>query len=104
MTDSQIYAGTVGADLKIGTNVDLITDVASIAIEVRKPSGAIDAWPPTSIDDATPAACIINYRTVAGDLDESGTYRLQPVVTMTNGDIWPLGVTTWEIWARYEGI
>lgn len=100
----RIYAGTIGADVEIQTDEDLVTDVDYIVISVRKPSGAIDAWTPTSIDDATPAACVINYRTLAGDLDESGTYRLQPVVTMTNNDVWPLGVTTWEIWARYEGI
>ena len=106
MTDSQIYAGTVGADLEIRTNVDLKTDVASVVIEVRKPSGAVDSWTPTEIDDTILAACVIKYRTVAGDLpeDDPGTYRLQPIVTMTNNDVWPLGVTTWEIWARYEGI
>ena len=106
MTDEtpRIYAGTIGADLEIQTSEDLITNVDYVVISVRKPSGAVDSWTPTSITATIPAACGINYRTVAGDLDEPGTYRLQPIVTMTNGDIWPLGVTTWEIWPRYEGI
>lgn len=105
MTNPQIYVGTVGADLQIKTNEDLITDVASVTIKVRRPSGVTSTWTPT-IDATDPENCTLNYRTTAGDLpeDDPGTYRLQPVATMTNGDLWPLGVTTWQIWPRYEGI
>ena len=104
MTNPKIYVDTVGAEVSILSHADLVTDVASVVISVEKPSGAIDTWTPTSIDPASVSNCIINYTTQAGDLDEAGTYRVQPVVTMIDDDVWPIGVALWTIYARYEGL
>lgn len=103
MTNPKIYTGTVGADIEIETHADLVTGVLSVAITVRKPSGDTTTWTPDSITSATLTNCVVNYRTQAADLDEAGHYRIQPVATMTNGDVWPLGVAVWRIWERYEG-
>lgn len=104
MTNPKIYVDTVGARVEIISHADLVTDVATVSISVEKPSGAIDTWTPTSIDATTSDNCVIIYTTQAGDLDEAGTYRVQPIVTMTDNDVWPIGVALWTIYARYEGL
>ena len=104
MTNPKIYVGTVGAEVSILSHADLVTDVTSVVISVEKPSGVIQSWTPTSIDSATSDNCVINYTTQEGDLDEAGTYRVQPIVTMVDNDVWPIGVALWTIYARHEGL
>lgn len=106
MENPIVFEGTIGADLVLTTHVDLVTDVqeGGVKIAVRKPSGTEVTWIPDSVDSSDPLNCVIHYRTVPGDLDEGGNYRLQPIVTMTDGSVWYLKVALWEITERFEGI
>lgn len=104
MTNPIIYTGTIGAELEVHTTADLVTDVRSVVLSVQTPMGVIKSWTPYSIDATSPASCIIKYRTAAGDLDDDDTYVIQPVVTMTNDDVWPLGCAFWKIYPRYVGV
>jgi hypothetical protein len=98
MTNPNIYTGTVGAELQIATSMDLVTDVASVTIAVRAPDYAETTWTP----DSATIDGLITYTTQEGDLVKSGVYRLQPVVTMTDGDVWPLTPVEWVIRSRFE--
>lgn len=101
MTNPIVYTGTVGADLEITTGTDLLTGVASVSIAVRRPDGTVTAWAPDTAG-AAGAFGIIVYTTKAGDLDQGGTYTLQPVVTYSNGEVWPLGAVAWPIVPRFQ--
>jgi hypothetical protein len=103
MTAQLIYVDTIGCHVHITAPADLETSVSAVVITVRKPSGDVTEWTPASVTyDAESEVSTIEYETVAGDLDEAGLYALQPVVTMTDGDVWPLGVALWKILARFE--
>lgn len=97
MTNPVIYTGTIGAELLIVTAEDLVTGVASVTIAVRGPDYAETTWTPDSVT----IDGLITYTTRAGDLAKSGDYRLQPVVTMTDGDVWPLPAVSWTILERF---
>lgn len=102
-TEQVVYTGTIGCQLHITAPADLTTNVKSVVITVRKPSGTLDEWTPTLVEyDSQTRISTISYVTVTGDLDESGNYRVQPVVTMDNDDVWPLGVAEWKIVGRFE--
>ena len=103
MTAQLIYVGTVGCHVHITAPADLETSVSAVVITVRKPSGDVTEWTPDTVTyDSESEISTIEYETVAGDLDESGLYALQPVATMVDGDVWPLGVALWNILARFE--
>ena len=98
MTNPKIYVGTIGADLEILSHADLVTGVSSVVINVRTPGGREVTWTPDSSD----ATGVISYRLQPGDLDEAGTYSLQPVANMTDGAVWPLGAAEWYVYRRFE--
>ncbi|HIH03768.1 MAG TPA: hypothetical protein HA263_07970 [Methanoregulaceae archaeon] len=98
MTNPEIYTGTVGAEVEIATGTDLVTGVTAVTIAVRRPDGTVTAWEPDSVD----VIGVVVYTTVAGDLDQGGTYTLQPVVTYSNGEVWPLGAVAWPIVPRFQ--
>jgi len=98
MTNPTIYVGTVGATISILSYADLVTGVASVVITVRKPDGTTATWTPDSVTEAG----VITYTLSAGDVDIAGTYGIQPVATMDDGDVWPLGAAEWTVYARFE--
>lgn len=98
MTNPTIYSGTVGAEVQIETGTDLVAGVTSVSITVRRPNGTVTAWEPDSVD----VLGTITYTTAAGDLDQAGTYTLQPVVSYDSGEVWPLGAVEWPIVPRFE--
>lgn len=103
MTDQIVYVDAVGCHVHITAPADLETNVSSVVIRVKKPSGDIVEWTPSTVTyDAETEISTIEYETVAGDLDEAGIYRVQPVVTMSDNDVWPLGVAVWKIVERFE--
>lgn len=98
-----VYVGTIGCHVHILIPDDLVTDVESIVIEVCKPSLNVVEWNPLTVDyDSETEITTLTYETIEGDLNEAGMYRIQPVVTMTDGDVWPLGVAAWSVLARFE--
>jgi hypothetical protein len=55
------------------TDFDELATATTIEFLVTKPSGAVDEWTATQVG----ATQDITYTTVAADLDEIGTYKLQ---------------------------
>ena len=75
---SLIYKNAIGATITVITG-NTTLDISSVVIlEVKKPTGASpETWTPT-FDSATGIA---TYKTIAGDLDELGEYRVQVFAT-----------------------
>jgi hypothetical protein len=72
----RIYAGTVGLNI----NVDMKTTISAASaysFEVKKPGGTTETWIPT-IETSTK----FRYITESGDIDEIGTYVIQPHLTL----------------------
>ncbi|HWQ18555.1 MAG TPA: hypothetical protein VN455_02180 [Methanotrichaceae archaeon] len=69
---SKIYIGDVGVEIRLDTGVD-IDDATLLAIEVLKPDKTPDEWEATQYGTTQS----ITYTTIADDLDQAGTYKLQ---------------------------
>lgn len=72
LTLSKIYKNDVGTVIRI----DMLTDITTATTETlyyKKPSGSTGQWTP-SISGTN----YYEYQVVAGDLDEVGTYLVQP--------------------------
>lgn len=67
-----VFKGDVGTFLRYTSESD-ISDATTLTMYYRKPSGVAGAW--TAELYGTTA---VQYQTVADDLDEAGTWRLQP--------------------------
>ena len=66
----------------LNTGEDLTgPDINTLAIEVRKPSGAIIEWPGSELDPTK-----ILYELMIGDLDEVGTWTIQSKVNAVTGN------------------
>lgn len=72
----KVYINEVGKILKLdtGINVDAAT---SQSVYVNKPDGTVASWDGSIVDSN-----YVQHTTEAGDLDQSGTYRVQAVVTV----------------------
>lgn len=99
MANPIIYDHTVGAKLEIHV-ADVIVDIESIELKVKKPLNKHSVWTPDSY--IAGAELVIHYTIAAGDIDVPGVYHIQPIVTMTNGEVWPLGVICWTVHAQCE--
>ncbi len=84
MSDDFMYQGDLGTVVKVsilendtGAAV-VVTGATAITIEVQKPSGAVQSWPATVGADTTS----IEHTIVAGDLSETGRYKLRPKFTL----------------------
>jgi len=77
-----IYKNDIGDILRFETQLDgTKIDPSQTKIIVKKPSGTIAEWTPDQIeDDGT-----VIYITKQNDLDESGPYRIQVKVYLTDG-------------------
>lgn len=85
----EIHLGDIGTVFKIALTescinaVDL-TDFVAIEILFLKPSGATLTRTATVSGGVT--AGVIQYVTIAGDLDEVGSWKIQGRVALPNGD------------------
>jgi len=71
-----LYKNDIGAEILLETDFVDLSTASSIKINVMKPSGTEVEWIALQYDDTTQ----IIYTTVSGDLDEVGTYVLQPSI------------------------
>ncbi len=84
---NQIFVGDVGTEFRIqitdeGTAVDL-SSATDLIISFRKPDGSLLTVSASLYTDGTDG--IIFYRSVDGDLDQSGIFKIQAQVTVGSG-------------------
>lgn len=72
----RIHVGTIGLQIRVEMG-ETITAASAYSLAVKKPSGATATWTPT-IGTSTK----FYYSTIEGDLNEEGTYVLQPHLTL----------------------
>lgn len=75
MTD-KTYVGELGKPLKLDAGENISAATAQ-SISVRKPDNTLESWDALVVDSN-----YVQHITEAGDLDQSGTYRVQAVVTV----------------------
>lgn len=76
----KVYKDTVGVLIQIDMGED-ISDASTISLLVSKGGGSTDTWTATvSSSDNN----VLEYTTVDGDLDEAGTYYVQPSLVFSN--------------------
>jgi len=75
---NKIYVGDIGTTIVLDVGADITG--ATVSMRVKKPSGSIVTWDATVTDDATG----ISHTTAAGELNESGAYRVQAVVALAD--------------------
>ena len=73
---STVFVGDVGTVIKLDTGTDLSTATV-LKIKVKKPNGTTLEW--TATQDASNPK-VMTYTIQAGDLDQSGTWKLQAYV------------------------
>lgn len=73
----KVYKGDTGTQIIIGMGTDLTT-ATGLLLTVKKPSGTVVSWTPTKYDTDK-----LKYVVQAGDLNESGTYWIQPQMTLS---------------------
>jgi hypothetical protein len=80
MTDD-IYVGAIGVEFRpdVGTSLSSTT---KMEIWAKKPSGAIVHWTALQYGSTTK----LTYKTVSGDLDESGTWTFMGYVEWSSTD------------------
>ncbi len=84
----------IGRLVKVNMNEDL-TGATALSFDVEKPSGTRATWTPTISDR------FLQYTTIAGDLNEFGTYRLSPKRTIS-AEILRGHTRTFFVKDRYE--
>jgi len=82
----KVYVGRIGIEFRVDCVIN-IASATSTKLAIKKPSGVIVEWV-GSIYSGT----YISYETIADDLDEAGTYRLQALVTLDGNEMY--GETT----------
>lgn len=95
MTTEKCYVGDTGTviTLECGANISAAT---ARSIAVRKPDGTTTSW--TASASGTDA---IRFTTVVDSLDQSGTWRLQAVVSLAGGT-WRGETATLEVYAAFR--
>ncbi len=79
----EIFVGQIGVEFEATVTQD-ITGATALLIKYEKPSGKRDEWIASEVDASTG---VINFvTTVAGDLDEYGSWILWAHVTFANGN------------------
>ena len=97
---SLLYQDDVGVNLIISTSNTGIPASGTLTILLEKPGGDSStlAVIPSMVDYNTG---IITYTTVAGDLDEVGTYRVQVHGVFTDADEY-FNIDTFNVFERIE--
>jgi hypothetical protein len=76
------FVGDIGTDIILDVGEDI--SGATISILVIKPNGVTATWQ-GSVFTVNTISTAIRYKTVDGDFDMPGIYRVQPVVTLSDG-------------------
>lgn len=78
----KIHINDIGTSIRIRVqenNKDIdISSATTLQIKLKKPSGTLDTHVASFVTDGTDA--LMHYITLAGDLDEIGTWRVQGFV------------------------
>lgn len=80
----------------ISDKTSSIEGATSTTITYQKPSGTTGSWPATVVDGR-----YLQYQTVAGDIDEAGTWKFQAYLTL-GGWIGHGETATQTIYALFE--
>lgn len=73
---NKVYVGDIGLAVIADCGVD-VSAASSVTFKVTKPDGTMADW----VAEVTSVGGVQNYLvhyTIAGDLDQPGTYRVQP--------------------------
>lgn len=82
MATGKIYQNDWGVVFSVSVGIDL-TLASTYKLKINKPDGRNVEWIPTV---ATPATTgYLTYRSVSGDLDVVGNYKLNAYVTFSTG-------------------
>jgi len=92
---SKNYVDDYGVIIRFDMGSD-ITDATSKSINVKKPDGTTTTWSPDIY-----STNFLEYQTVSGDLDQAGTWYVQPQISV--GDFVGQGETaSFVIYDDYE--
>lgn len=91
----KVYAGDTGTRITLDCGTD-ISAASERSIEVLRPDGATTSWPATA--SGTTA---IYFDTVAGSLNQAGTWKLQAKVKVGSGT-WLGQVVTLQVNAPFQ--
>jgi len=83
-------ANSIRADIGTTISVDMkesMVGATSLSFDVEKPKGSRATWTPTISGN------FLEYVTIAGDLNESGEYKLSPKFTLSGSTKRGAGVT-----------
>lgn len=69
-----VFKGDTGTYLRY-TAEENISDATTLYMYYRKPSGTTGTWSAELYDSTS-----LQYQTISGDLDEAGTWHLQPYI------------------------
>lgn len=94
MTD-KVYLNETGKLLKLDCGED-ITSASAQSIAVRKPDMTVESWSAT-IEDSN----YVQHTIIAGDLDQTGTYLVQSVVTIA-GDIFRGNTAEFYVYTHFS--
>ncbi|UJX41683.1 hypothetical protein K9F62_02995 [Desulfovibrio sp. JY] len=75
---NKLFVGDIGTVIVLDVGQDITG--ATVAMRVKKPDGSIVTWDAVVTDDATG----ISHTIAAGELNESGIYRVQAVVALAD--------------------
>lgn len=78
----KIYKGDVGTVIKV--RLDNTEDLSggTYSFSVLKPDGTETTW--TASYELAGSEQYVKYTTVSGDLDQAGTYKIQPKIVIPN--------------------
>lgn len=98
MTDERIYEGDVGVKFLVSTGIDL-TEATVIQLKVLKGDLSAATWSATfNVDDPT----IVEYTSVAGDLDVSGKYKMYSYAEFTEASKHSGRVATFTVYDVFK--
>jgi hypothetical protein len=79
----KIYVGDIGTEIILDAGQDITG--ATVSMAVLKPGTQAEATWPASVQAIDGASNYVRHKAVAGDMDEPGLYRVQPVITLADG-------------------
>lgn len=88
MASEEIHVDDIGTSIRIkvqeeNLNVD-ISAATLMRIKLKKPSGALDTHSASFVTDGTDA--LMHFVSIAGDIDEAGTWRIQGFIILPEGE------------------
>lgn len=92
---NKVYVGSIGTAIVCNFGED-VSAATTIVVNAKKPNGDEVTWPGTLVAPTT-----ARYLTQAGTLDMPGTWKIQPVVTMPDGE-WPGETVPLPVYARFK--